>query len=91
MVIVCIDFYKSNIRTCKKCVIEKSKLQREIKISTPEGLKKERERHRNKYYRLGYKESQKEWDKDKPWKNTTIYKNLRRDYLMNSSLKEGNP
>ena len=52
----------------------------EIKTSTPEGLEKERARHRDKYKRLGYKELQKEWDKDKPWKLTSVYKGLRSNY-----------
>lgn len=30
-----------------------------IKLSTPEGLEKERERHRSKYHRLGYKDIHK--------------------------------
>jgi len=63
--------------TCKDCIKVKSKLQRESLTSTPEGLEKERKRQRDKYYRLGYKEQQKEWDKNKPWKNTNVYKGLR--------------
>lgn len=74
------DFYDSNLSTCKKCIIVKSKLQTAIKTSTPEGLKKERERHRDKYRRLGYKEQQKEWDKDKPWKDSNTYKGLRKKH-----------
>jgi len=44
---------------CKTCTKEDSKKQLELKISTPEGLDKERERHREKYYRLDYKEKHK--------------------------------
>lgn len=81
------DFYDSNLGTCKKCIIAKSKLQASIKTSTPEGLEKERARHRDKYHRLGYKEQQKEWDKDKPWKNTSTYKNLKRNIKVGKGLE----
>lgn len=65
---------------CKTCTKEDAKKQTEINTSTPEGLEKERERHRDKYHRLGYKEQQLEWDKDKPWKKTTVYKSLRANF-----------
>jgi hypothetical protein len=50
------EFYKSNLSTCKECIKTKSKLQRDLLISTPEGIEKERARHRDKYHRLGYKD-----------------------------------
>lgn len=53
------DFYESNLGTCKECVKAKAKLQRELLISTPEGLEKEKARHRDKYHRLGYKDIHK--------------------------------
>lgn len=65
---------------CKSCTKEDTKKQTEINTSTPEGLEKERERHRGKYHRLGYKELQKEWDENKPWKNSSVYKGLRKKY-----------
>lgn len=65
---------------CKNCTKKDTKAQTNKHTSTPEGLEKERARHRDKYHRLGYKEQQKEWDKDKPWKNTNIYKGLRTKY-----------
>jgi hypothetical protein len=68
---------------CKTCTKADSKKQNDINTSNPEGLEKERERHRSKYHRLGYKESQKEWNKDKPWKNTNTYKGLRNKYYKN--------
>lgn len=60
---------------CKECCI---KYQAE-KVLTPDQMEAERKRHREKYTRLGYKEKQKEWDKDKLWKSTSAYRNLRRD------------
>lgn len=63
---------------CKSCAISDAKQTTDLKTSTPEGLEKERERHRNKYHRLNYKELQKEWNKGQSWKNTSTYKNLRK-------------
>ena len=65
---------------CKECTKKRVKL-REVRLrKNPEWLEKERARQREKYYRLGYKENQKVWDKDKPWKKTSIYKNLNRNF-----------
>ena len=80
------DYYKHKqmgdglLGKCKSCTKEDTKAKTAINTSTPEGLEKERERHRDKYRRLGYKDQQKEWDKDKPWKASTIYKGLRGKY-----------
>lgn len=65
---------------CKSCTKRDAKLQTEINISTLEGLEKERERHRNKYHRLGYREQQKIWNEGQPWKDSSVYKGLRRKY-----------
>jgi hypothetical protein len=67
-----------HLNKCKSCTKNDTKILTEKKTSTPEGLEKERQRHRDKYSRLGYKDKQKFWDKNKPWKNTQIYKNLSR-------------
>lgn len=59
------DYYKHSkmgdglLGKCKTCTKADSKKQLEINTSTPEGLEKERERHRDKYYRLNYKEKHK--------------------------------
>jgi len=65
---------------CKECTKKDSKLITEKKTSTPEGLEKERSRHREKYKRLGYKEKQKIWDIDKPWKKSSVYKSLHKKF-----------
>ncbi len=62
------EFYKhprmedGHLNKCKNCTKLDSAKTLSLKISTKEGLEHERARHREKYYRLGYK------DKHKPTK-----------------------
>lgn len=49
----------SHLNKCKMCVREAAKKQYDAITSTPEGLLLERKRHREKYYRLNYKEKHK--------------------------------
>ena len=72
---------------CKECVKARAKLRHHRLTEDPEFVEKERARHRDKYHRLGYKEQQKEWDKDKPWKNTSTYKNLKRDMKVEKGFE----
>jgi len=67
---------------CKECTKNDVKIRTEINTSTPEGLAKERLRHREKYKRLNYKDKQKVWDKNKPWKNSNIYKGLNKKFKI---------
>jgi len=53
------DFYETTPSKCKECVKANVRARELIKLSTPEGIEKERERHRNKYHRLGYKDVHK--------------------------------
>jgi len=76
-----------HLNKCKVCTKNDTKIQLEKITSNPEGLEKERARHRDKYIRLGYKDKQKIWDKNKPWKNTQVYKNLNREFNVKKGFE----
>ena len=58
-------YYKHNfmadghLNKCKDCTKMHTKKRLEIILSTPEGVEKEKQRHREKYFRLNYKEKHK--------------------------------
>lgn len=70
------------LNKCKSCTKKDTKIQREKITSTPEGLEKERERHREKYKRLGYKEKQKVWNEKRPHTKNNVYKGLNKKYKI---------
>lgn len=69
-----------HLNKCKECAKKDERIRFSIKANDPSFIEKERKRHRDKYHRLGYIEKQKEWDKNKPWKESSKYKNLSRKY-----------
>ena len=62
------QYYKGSPRTCKECVKARVKEREKELRNNPEWVEKEKVRARDKYKRLGYKNKQKEWDKNRPWK-----------------------
>lgn len=66
------------LNKCKDCSKEDSRKRESELRKDPLFVEKEKARHREKYHRLNYKEKQVVWDKDKPWKKTSVYKNLHR-------------
>lgn len=71
-----------HLNKCKVCTKKDTKENTEIKTSTPEGLEKERERHREKYKRLGYKEKQKVWNEKRPHSKSNVYKGLNKKHKI---------
>jgi len=63
---------------CKECTKKDSLVVYSKLTSTVNGIELERERHREKYHRLGYKDKQIEYDKKREWKNDTLYRNCKR-------------
>ena len=78
------EYYKhkqmgdGHLNKCKVCTKKDTKKRTDVLNLDPEFVESERIRSREKYHRLNYKERQKVWDKDKPWKKSQIYKNLSR-------------
>lgn len=80
------DFYKHNqmgdghLNKCKDCAKKDVKKDYKKNSRSIEFMDKERERGKEKYHRLNYKEKYKNIDDDKPWKKTAKYKNLSRRF-----------
>jgi hypothetical protein len=80
------DFYKhkktkdGRVNKCKECNKKDVRDNYKLKSKDISFIEKERERSKEKYYRLNYKEKQKIWDLEKTWKNSSKYKSLRRKF-----------
>jgi hypothetical protein len=71
-----------HLNKCKSCTKKDSGDRFNRLREDPKFINSERIRHREKYHRLGYKEKQKEWDADKPWKNYSQYKGLSKKFKV---------
>jgi hypothetical protein len=82
------DFYKhsqmsdGHVNKCKQCNKNDIKSNYLEKSKDFNWIEKERERGREKYKRLNYKDRQKELDKNRYWKETSIYKGLHKKFKM---------
>jgi len=78
------DFYRHKnmsmgvLNKCKSCCKTESKNNYLEKSKCEDFLENERKRTKERYHRLNYKDKQKIWDSEKPWKTSSVYKNLSR-------------
>ena len=78
-----------HLNKCKTCTKLDSAKTEAMSRASPEGVESERQRHRVKYHRLKYKDKQLEWDKDKPWKQSSTYKGLHKKLKSAGLLSDG--
>jgi len=80
------EYYKhkqmkdGHVNKCKKCNKEDIKKDYYRKSKDEVWCEKERERQRDKYQRLGYKEKQVIWNEKRPHTKSNIYKGLNKKY-----------
>lgn len=72
---------------CKECCKSEANERYSVLSNDEQFILSERERGREKYKRLNYKEKQKEYDKFKPWKNTSIYKRLNKKFKCEKGIE----
>jgi len=89
------EFYKhsqmgdGHLNKCKECTKMHSKQRHYRKYKDDDFVDSERLRARKKYKRLNYNEKQKEWNRSRPWANSSEYKGLHKKLRNNGLIKEG--
>ena len=69
-----------HLNKCKECTKKDTRLSYDIKSSNEEYREKERERGRDRYKRLGYRDKQKIWDSKRLNRMKPIFKRLHKMY-----------
>jgi hypothetical protein len=78
------DGYLGKCKECAKIDVKEKYIENSQSI---EYIEKERQRGREKYKRLNYKDKQKEYDRFKPWKNSSIYKGLNKKFKCEKGIE----
>ena len=78
------DGHVNKCKDCNKSDIKKDYYRKSNDISF---IEKERERSREKYHRLNYKERSKILNKDSLWKNSNTYKGLHKKFKITKGFE----
>lgn len=76
-----------HLNKCKECTRKDVHNYTMSKGINDDWIEKERLRNREKYKRLGYKDKQKNWDKDKPWKSKSSYKSQNKNLKLDKGFE----
>lgn len=84
------DYYKhkqmgdGHLNKCIECTRLDSRNQYDKNIQNEEWVEKERFRNKERRIRLNYTEKKRnKWDVGKPWRDSSVYKGLRKKYYEN--------
>lgn len=75
-----------HLNKCSDCTKKDSKSNHYNNSNNPLWVENERERAKEKYNRLNYKDKYKLLNKNKPWKSKAVYKNLRRNLSVKYNI-----